>query len=394
MITLIKGASVYSPATMGIRDVLIVGDRVMTIAENIPTPNIACRVIDASGLWLVPGLVDSLTHITGGGGEGGFHTRTPEMHIGDAIAAGVTTVTGVLGTDAITRSHQNLIAKARALQHEGLNVVCHTGSYHLPARSLMGSIEDDILFIKEFIGVGEVAISDHRSSQPSVEALAQLAAHARVAGMLAGKKGIVSIHVGDGPAMLTPLWEAAEQYDITLAHFYPTHINRNRALFLAGITHTQKGGFIDFTASTTPQILADGEVRASEAVSQALSAGVSASQMTMSTDGHASLPVFDDAGNLVQMDVGQMSSLHTELVHGINILRVNPADMLRTVTQTPADILGLADTGIIAEGAYADVLLLDATTKAIHTVICRGQWMLHEGRRVKMGTFEGGSMAK
>ena len=391
MLTLIRGAEVFSPASLGVQDVLIVGDRVMTIATAIPTPNIPCRVIDGTGLWLVPGLVDSLTHITGGGGEGGFHTRTPEMQLGDAIEAGVTTVTGVLGTDAITRSHQNLIAKARALQHEGLNVVCHTGSYHLPARSLMGSIEDDILFIKEFIGVGEVAISDHRSSQPSVEALAQLAAHTRVAGMLAGKKGIVSIHVGDGPAMLAPLWEAAEQFDVTLAQFYPTHINRNKALFAAGIAHAKKGGFIDFTASTTAQILADGEVRASEAVAQALHAGVSVTQMTMSTDGHASLPVFDGKGALIQLDVGQMASLHTELVNGINNLNVAPADMLRTVTQTPAEILGLADTGVIAEGAFADVLLLDATTKAIHTVICRGKWMLHNGKRIKMGTFEGRS---
>ena len=54
----------------------------------------------------------------------------------------------------------------------------------------------NIMYIEEFIGVGEVAISDHRSSQPTVQQLAELAAEAKVAGMLSGKKGTVSIHVG------------------------------------------------------------------------------------------------------------------------------------------------------------------------------------------------------
>lgn len=388
LITLIKGAQVFAPHALGCQDVLIVGERVMSIAPNLPVPNLDCRVIDAQGQWLVPGFVDALTHITGGGGEGGFHTRTPEMYLSDAILAGVTTVTGVLGTDAITRSHQNLIAKARALKTEGLNVVCHTGSYHLPAKSLMATIEDDLLFIPEFIGVGEVAISDHRSSQPNATALAQLAAQARVAGMLSGKRGIVSIHVGDAPSRLQPLWDAAEHHDITLSQFYPTHINRNEALLSAGFQHVMMGGFIDFTASTTDQILASGEVRASQAVLSGLAAGVPATHMSMSTDGHASLPVFDKTGQLEALTVGDMASLHRELVYGIQSLGIDPATLLRTITQTPADILGLLDTGVIAEGSYADVLLLDPDSLAIHTVICRGQWMLHKGERIKLGTFE------
>jgi beta-aspartyl-dipeptidase (metallo-type) len=387
-ITLIQGAQVYAPQSLGQLDVMIVGDRIVAIAPQLPVPNIACRVIDGRGKWLVPGFVDALTHITGGGGEGGFHTRTPEMQLSDAILAGVTTVTGVLGTDAITRSHQNLIAKARALKTEGLNVVCHTGSYHLPAKSLMASIEDDLLFIPEFIGVGEVAISDHRSSQPDATQLAQLAAQTRVAGMLSGKRGVVSIHVGDAPSLLQPLWDAVASHDVTLSQFYPTHINRNATLLLAGFEHVKRGGYIDFTASTTDAILAGGEVRASEAVMRGLSAGIPESHMSMSTDGHASLPVFDDAGNLVALTVGEMASLHTEWVYGVQTLGIAPEKLLRTLTQTPAEILGLADTGTIAEGSFADVLLLDADSLDIQTVICRGQWMMHDGVLLKLGTFE------
>ena len=169
------------------------------------------------------------------GGEAGFASRTPEMNLTDATLSGTTTVVAALGTDSSSRTLTNLVAKAKGLKEQGLNVFCHTGSYHLPAKTLTHSITDDIMYIEEFIGVGEVAISDHRRSQPTVQQLAELAAEAKVAGMLSGKKGTVSIHVGPVDSHLTILHQVAEQSDIKLKQFYPTHMNRNKALLDAGI---------------------------------------------------------------------------------------------------------------------------------------------------------------
>nr|WP_287148600.1 hypothetical protein [Halomonas sp.] len=63
----------------------------------------------------------------------------------------------------------------------------------LPPVTLTGSVASDILYIPEFIGVGEVAISDHRGSQPTTQELTRLASDSRTAGLLAGKSGIVFI---------------------------------------------------------------------------------------------------------------------------------------------------------------------------------------------------------
>jgi beta-aspartyl-dipeptidase (metallo-type) len=62
---------------------------------------------------------------------------------------------------------QNLIAKAKSLNAEGVSCFAYTGSYHLPLKTFTKRIIDDIVFIEEIIGVGEIAISDHRGSQPT-----------------------------------------------------------------------------------------------------------------------------------------------------------------------------------------------------------------------------------
>ena len=171
LLKLIKGAEVYAPAYLGKQDILIADSKIVAIDSSINPESLAdyCQVINADGLILVPGFVDSLVHITGGGGEGGFHTRTPEMQLTDATLSGITTLVGVLGTDATTRSLENLLAKARALTYEGISCYCHTGSYQVPVSTITGSVRDDIILLPEFIGVGEIAIADHRSSNPSAK---------------------------------------------------------------------------------------------------------------------------------------------------------------------------------------------------------------------------------
>ena len=47
--------------------------------------------------------MDAHVHNIGGGGEGGFQTRTPEIQLSKIKTAGLTTVFGLLGTDGIPR---------------------------------------------------------------------------------------------------------------------------------------------------------------------------------------------------------------------------------------------------------------------------------------------------
>ncbi|MGL5398672.1 MAG: beta-aspartyl-peptidase, partial [Shewanella sp.] len=310
MLTLIRNALVYSPQLLGLQDVLFCGPNVLQIAKGIKVPDAAwVKEVDANGCILIPGLVDPLVHITGGGGEGGYHTRTPEMQLTDATLAGVTTLVAALGTDAVSRSLNELVIKARALTYEGLSVFCYTGSYEFPVKTITGDITQDLMMIDNVIGVGEIAIADHRGSQLTAAELARVAAQSRVGGMLSGKAGIVFVHVGDGASGLQLLHQVAKQSDIPLTQFYPTHINRSQPLLEQGVEFAKKGGVIDFTTSTNQHFLNEGEVSVTAAVKFALEQGVDSSRISLSSDGNASLPVFDHAGDCIGVEVGQVSSL-------------------------------------------------------------------------------------
>ena len=110
MLTLFKNANIYTPDFIGVKDVLTGGKTILAIQENISVPaDLEVEIIECSGLNLVPGLIDSHVHITGGGGEGGPATRMPELEISMMIDGGVTTVIGCLGTDGITRTVESVL---------------------------------------------------------------------------------------------------------------------------------------------------------------------------------------------------------------------------------------------------------------------------------------------
>ncbi|WP_100641810.1 beta-aspartyl-peptidase [Alteromonas facilis] len=388
MLTLIKGVDVYAPSPLGINDILIADGRIAAISPAITLTGEPVQHFNGDGLIAFPGLVDSLVHISGGGGEGGFHTRTPAMKFTDASSAGVTTVIGALGTDATTRSLGDLIACARALNNQGLSAYCYTGSYQVPARTLTGSITDDIVLIDSMIGIGEVAIADHRGSQPSAAELARIASDSRVGGMLAGKAGIVFIHTGEASEQLSLLHQVVDQYPIQPTQFYPTHINRNQQLLDAGIEWTKRGGVIDMTASTNEHFIAEGEIPAAEAIAYCLNKGVPPSQLSMSSDGNASLPVFDNNGQLVGIEVGKVGSLMQSLRELTDVHSVNLSDALQVVTSTPAAITGLAQKGQLAVGCDADIVLCQGKSPAAQHVMAKGQWLIKDNEVLVKGTFE------
>ena len=73
---------------------------------------------------------------------------------------------GCLGTDGVCRDLKALLAKARSLEEEGISTYIYSGSYEIPVNTITNSCKSDLMLIDKIIGIGEVAISDHRSSQP------------------------------------------------------------------------------------------------------------------------------------------------------------------------------------------------------------------------------------
>ena len=385
---LLKNGHLYSPNYQGKKDVLIGGGKILKIEDHLELDKGLVEWIDCTDKVIYPGFIDGHVHITGGGGEGSFKTRTPEISLSDITSAGVTTVVGCLGTDGTTRNMKNLLAKAYGLEEEGVSTFVYSGSYQVPVKTLMDTIEDDIVLVEKIIGVGEIAISDHRSSVPSLDALSSLTSSARVAGMLSGKGGVVNVHLGDGKDGLKLLKAVHENSEIPLSQFWPTHINRNQDLFEEGLAYAKAGGYIDFTTSTTPEFIEMGEVPAPQAIKKALEEGVSDDRITLTSDGQGSLPEFDEANNLCGLRVGRLSSLYEAVVDSVKVYGVPLEQALKTITSNPAAILKLKHKGKLERNFDGDLVIADKDTLVLEGVIAKGQWMVKDKKIVVKGTFE------
>ncbi len=383
----VRNADIYTPAPAGRADILVAGGVVERVEPTIRVPESYCETFDAESLIAVPGFIDGHVHMTGGGGEGGYATRTPELLLSDAVRGGVTTVVGCLGTDGVTRSLPGLLAKARGLDEEGISTFMYTGYYAVPVRTLTGSIEQDLLLIDKVIGVGEIALSDHRSTQPTFEEFARIVAEARRGGILSGKAGVVNVHVGDGPRGLSYLRRIVDETEIPPTQILPTHINRNPTLFREGIAYAKAGGLVDLTTSTIPAFVDEGEVACGRGLCAMLEAGVDADQITFTSDGQGSLPKFDAQGRLQGLDVGRVTSLFAAVRDAVNA-GVPLATALQVVTSNPARILKLRGKGQLAPGSHADIVLLSPKTLEIRGVIARGRWLMKDGEVLVKGTFE------
>ena len=373
MVTIIRNAKVYQPEYAGAKDILVLGDKIAAVGEGLKADFGGClevREISAEGMAAVPGFIDSHEHILGGGGEGGFHTRTPEASLGDLIRNGVTTVTGCIGTDGVGRDMAALLAKAHALENEGITTYVYTGSYQVPVHTLTDSLMKDIMMLDKVIGVGEVAVSDHRSSQPAFEEFARIAADARVAGMLSGKAGIVNVHLGDSPRRLDLIRRVIRETEIPVSQFLPTHVNRNAALFEECLELASEGGVIDFTGNEDIdywETICD-EVRVCRGVRRLLERGIPDSRFTISSDGQGSMPVFNEKGEYQGIGVGKASCLLKEVRECVRREGIPLETAIKGITSNPAAVLKLPAKGHIKAGYDADICLLtrDATLKAVY----------------------------
>ena len=371
---LIKNAQVYAPAFLGKRDVLIAGGQIAAMDEELSPILPDLEILDAKGKTLVPGLIDQHVHITGGGGEGGLHTRVPELQLSAALRAGVTTLVGVLGTDSITRSVENLVAKAKALTNEGITAYCLTSAYQYPPITLTGSVMKDIVFISEVLGC-KLAIADHRGSHPNREELIRLVSDIRMAALVAGKPGVLHLHTGAAPDGVEPIMDIVRTTDIPIYHFRPTHMGRRLDQV---VEFTRMGGYADITvkedtASTFHQLLAEAD----------------ADRITLSSDSNGSMPRWDaKRQHIVGMGVGQIGDLYRTVRKMAAEEGIPLETALPFVTRNVAESLMLYPRkGAVAVGSDADLVLLDQDLE-IDCVIAKGRCMMLEKELLVKGTFE------
>ena len=352
---ILKNADVYAPEHLGKRDILIAGNKIEKIAEHLDGyENIAeAEIIDLQGKKTVPGYIDMHEHITGGGGEKGFASRVPEAQAGILLGNGITTVLGMLGTDGVTRSLENLVAKAYAFREEGIRAYTLTGFYGYPTPTLMENVERDVMMIDTMIGV-KTSMSDHRSSNLTAPQLIDLATQARRGGMLSGKAGIVTIHVGPGPDMLKPLFEAVRTSDVPIQKFIPTHCGRTDALFGQAMEFAAMGGFIDITAKN------EDLEGVSAKILRYFEQDPENHHLTMTSDGFGSMQKYNERMEVIGYTYASPSCLQNTVRYLVREKNVPLELALTLVTVNPADVLNLkGQRGCLKENAFADINVYD-----------------------------------
>ncbi|HEY6189146.1 MAG TPA: amidohydrolase family protein [Pyrinomonadaceae bacterium] len=359
MLTLIENGEIYAPAPLGCRDVLILNDRIAKIGEvdrrALRALGLELQIIGASDCIITPGLIDPHQHLLGGSGERGFSTQTPEILASELASAGITTVVGCLGVDTTTKTMAALLAKAKGLNEEGLTAYIWSGGYNVPPTTLMSGVREDILFISEVIGAGEIAIADARATARDPLELSKLIRDAYVGGLLSRKCGVTHFHVGDEKSRLKLLRTLIDDFEVNPALIYPTHVERNEELMREAIELAGRGSYVDI--DTVEQDLP-------KWLRFYLDNGGDPARLTISSDASVNSPqsLFEQVRSCV-------------LEHDFPLEQA-----LALVTTNTAAVLKLADKGRIEVGCQADALVLRRGSLEIKDVIARGRRLVRDGQ--------------
>jgi dihydroorotase len=125
----LKGGHVIDPKNKisAVRDVGIANGRIAAVAANID-PTGALKVVDASGYYVTPGLVDIHVHVYAGTGERGSYAGDNSVYPdGFTLRAGVTTVAdaGCAGWRNFEDFKQRVIDRSKTRVLAFLNIVGH-----------------------------------------------------------------------------------------------------------------------------------------------------------------------------------------------------------------------------------------------------------------------------
>lgn len=366
---LVENGDVYAPESLGKQTILVVGGKIARIGEvdalAVSATGLECTAVDATGCLVVPGFIDPHQHISGAGGEEGFSSRTPEVQISEIAGAGITTVVGLLGTDATTRNLQSLLAKARQLEQEGVTTYVYTGSFQVPVRTLTGSVTDDLVLIDKVIGVGELALSDFRSPEPSLHELARVVSEAITGGLVGGKAGVTHFHTGPGKGRLGLLHRLLDEYEVPPRYLYPTHIERSEGLMDDAIALAKRGAFVDIDVV---------EPGLGKWLQYYRDNGGPLSQLTVSSDAHASTSA---------------NRLHDDFASCVQAHKLPIEEVLPHFTANTATALALHNKGRIREGMDADILVLKKRSLEVVHLIANGKQLVKNGKVLARSEYEG-----
>jgi beta-aspartyl-dipeptidase (metallo-type) len=310
--------------------------------------------------------VDPHEHLLGGSGEEGFSTQTPMITLSEIAPHGITTVVGVLGVDTTMKTMAGLLARVKGLKEEGLSAYMWSGGYNVPPTTVTQSIRDDMMFIDEVVGAGEIAIADHRGLCPQAPELAKLVLDTHVGGLLTGKAGVTHFHVGGDDQRLKRLRELLEgDFKCEPEWLYPTHVERNEALMDEAIALAARGAHADM-----------------DTVEGSSPGGWGTGSSTAATRApHRVVRHRDEQPRPARRPVARLRAppRHPARAHAA----------ARHVEH--GHVLKLAHKGRVAAGCDADVLVLRRDSLDVVHVFARGRRLVDDGAMTKREHFLGTS---
>jgi beta-aspartyl-dipeptidase (metallo-type) len=366
MLLVVENGELYDPVPRGRKSVLIANDKIEKVGDvdrrALDALDVEYEVIDATDCIVAPGLIDPHEHLLGGSGEGSLALQSPEPFLREIVRAGITTVVGTLGVDTTMKTLPGLLARVKALEGEGLSAFMWSGGYNVPPTTVMNSIREDMLFIDEVVGAGEVAISDERGLNQSAQELAKLVRDTHVGGLLSGKAGVTHIHVGEEETRLDALRDIVEQFQVKPEWLYPTHVQRNEKLLREAIDLANAGAYVDF--DVVNEDLA-------KWLDFYIENGGPLDRLTISSDTDSSTP-----------------DIYYRQICGLVVKHQYTLDLvLPLATTNPATVLKLERKGTVEVGKDADIVILSKGSLDIRDVIARGRRMVADGEPVVREKF-------
>ena len=366
-------------------DLLIEDKKIVKIGENLATPGGDCRVIDATGLVVAPGLVDVHVHFR----DPGF-THKEDIYTGAASAAkgGFTTVVLMANTKPTVDNSETLAYVLEKGKQTDINVTTCVNV-------TMGMQGKELTPMKELAAEGAVGFTDdgiplmdenlvRRAMEISAELNMPISFHEEDATLITNNgvnRGCASEYFGIGGSPREAEISLIER-DLKLALETGACINVQHISSKEGVElvrQAKKQGD-NIHAEATPHhftLTEDAVIKygtmakmnpplREEADRQAIIEGLVDGTIDIIATDHAPHTAEEKAKAITEAPSG-IIGLETALALGITELvekqRLSMMQLLRLMSTNPAKMYHL-DAGYLAEGGPADLILIDAKAKA------------------------------
>lgn len=380
MNTLLKNGTVidYASNTNKKLDVLIENDIIVKIAENIDVQ--ADRVIDCTGYYIMPGMIDVHCHLREPGGE---HKETIETGSKSAVAGGFTTICPMPNTNPTPDSAivlQQILERAKEVN------LCNILPYSSVTRGEKGQ---ELVDFKSQLEAGAIAFSDDGMPVENARMIREALFEANKLGTFVAEhceeKSVSAGAINAGPiarrleveGVLPEAEEIMAARDIVLAetnnlHAHICHISTKTSV---DMIRSAKQRGVKVTCETCPHYY-------SFTVEEVLESGVNAKMnpplreekdrlaiIEGIKDGTIDCVITDHAPHAEEEKarglatapngiIGFETALGATITNLVDPGLITYLDMVRVMSYNPAKLLKI-DRGEIAEGKVADITIFD-----------------------------------